>query len=341
MVRTTIQPNLIKEAAGMAGFQACGIAGLDLEPDMKRFKAWLDAGRHGGMTYLERNQEIRADPRRLLPGAATAVVVAMSYIHTDPIDTGRWVSRHARGRDYHLVMKDRLTDLADRLSRMAPLHWRACVDTAPLLERSMARRAGLGWIGRNTNLITPDWGSFIVLGELLIDWEVPPDQVLPDRCGDCRACIEACPTGALSDEGLAADRCLSYLTIEHRGCIPSEFHPFFGDMFFGCDRCQSICPWNRITNDLDIGELMPRSLPDVSQLACLTPSGFRRFFQDTSLFRARWSGFMRNLVIHVKARYPEQAAAILAPLRFCGDPLVAATLAETAKTTPGAESSHD
>jgi len=237
------------------GFELAGVAAAEPWPDFERYREWLAAGMAGGMSYLAgRRGEVRADPRSLFPAARSIICVGKLY---NLEGESRGISRHARGRDYHHVVRAGLKRLVERLRQEAgPFQWKICVDTAPLLERSHARRAGLGWIGKNTCLIREGFGSWFVLGELLVSLDLEPDCPPPDACGTCRLCIDACPTGALvpAAQGFRVDarRCISYLTIEHRGLVPEELRALMGEWVYGCDVCQKVCPWNRgapVTSD--------------------------------------------------------------------------------------------
>ncbi len=242
------------------GFDLAGICPPDPSEHAPFLEGWIDAGYHGEMEYLARPDALarRADPRRSLPEARSVLVVGHNYHHPDPegvpADPVRGViARYARGRDYHRVVKKGLARVHRRLEEELgrPVVARAYVDTGPLLERELGRRAGLGWFGKNTMLIHPRKGSYFFLGTLLTELEVEPDPPFePDHCGSCRACLDACPTGALlgRDETGApvmdATRCISYLTIENRGSIPAELRPLLGNRIYGCDICQEVCPWN-------------------------------------------------------------------------------------------------
>lgn len=273
------------------------------------------------MTYLGRDAEVRRDPRKLLEQARSVVCVALSYAHVEPPQGGEspsrlrgQIARYARGEDYHLVLKRRLQSLAERLvarisdekKESAAIAYRVCVDSAPLLERALAARAGLGFIGKNTLLITPGVGSYTVLGELLLEFDLQ-DVATPiePRCGTCRLCIDVCPTGAIIDAyRIDARRCISYLTIENSGPIPKPLRRAIGTWIFGCDLCQEICPWNagqsvRAGSGAD-EELRPRaqqSRPDLLWLLELGAAQFRRFVKRTALRRLGRSQLLRNVAV--------------------------------------------
>ncbi|HET7458565.1 MAG TPA: tRNA epoxyqueuosine(34) reductase QueG, partial [Gemmatimonadaceae bacterium] len=235
----------LKAEAYALGFDLCGIARLGPAETAGAFDAWVDAGYAGEMHYLPKWRDKRADTRLPFPGVTSAVVVAMSYGGKEPAGP---VARYARGDDYHDVMVERLNALHVRLRDFigAPVAGKAYVDTGPILERDLARRAGLGWFGKNTNLINPGLGSFFFLGALLVAHDLEPDAPFEaDRCGTCTRCLDACPTNAfVAPRVLDATRCISYLTIEAKGAIPEELREGVGDRVYGCDVCQDVCPYN-------------------------------------------------------------------------------------------------
>jgi epoxyqueuosine reductase len=245
----------VTELGRAAGFDLVGVAPAEPPDDFVRYSAWLERGFHGTMDFLVRGAEARRDPRLLLPEARSVIVCGLCYLTHHPLggESGRSdgpiVSRHAWGADYHKVVRRRLKRLRQlleaRLSR--EVRTRLCVDTAPLLERAFAARAGLGWIGKNNCLINPVFGSFLFLGEMLTDLELAPDEdAVADRCGRCERCLAACPTRALvAPRLLDARRCIAYLTIEHRGPVDPLLASHSGRHAYGCDICQEVCPWNR------------------------------------------------------------------------------------------------
>src|SRR3990172_4577895 len=243
----------IREAAERLGFDLCGIAPAALPAhDREQYLWWLEECFHGEMKYMERDQ--RQDIRLLLPSVRSVICAAMVYNSPQPLsiegaDPSRGgISRYAWGEDYHGVLQERLEKLLEELQAAAgyPFEARVYVDTGPLLERALAQAAGLGWIAKNTCLIHQKVGSWFVVGEILTSLEIEPDQPVPDRCGSCTRCMDACPTGAIvKPYVLDATRCISYFTIELRGAIPEEFRPGMGRHVFGCDICQDVCPWNR------------------------------------------------------------------------------------------------
>jgi epoxyqueuosine reductase len=301
----------IAELARTCGFEVAGVASALPCADYPRYADWAAGGLAGGMGYLtDHRAGLREDPRHLLPSARSAVVVGKCYNTPLPLSSAApdpargWVSRYAWGSDYHAAVRTGLEELERHLrADVGPaLQARICVDTAPLLERSYGRLAGLGWIGRNTCLVNQHWGSWLFLGVLLVSLEIEPSAPLPARCGSCRRCVEACPTGALVPHGdgyrVDARRCLSYLTIEHHGSIEPEFAARAGRHIFGCDVCQEVCPWNRKAPCTADPAFTPRhDSPRLEELAALTPSAFRARFEGSAILRARPAAFLRNVAI--------------------------------------------
>ncbi|MGH7336966.1 MAG: tRNA epoxyqueuosine(34) reductase QueG, partial [Myxococcota bacterium] len=296
----------MRELARQAGFELYGIATLAPASTGAAYERWLERGDQAGMAWMERNRALRHDPRGLLPGARSALVVGLRYAPLageQPVPEGSiWprVARYARGRDYHLVLRTRLERVATALHDELPeARTRVCVDTAPLLERELAARAGLGAVGKNTNLLNPRFGSWFLLGELLTTLDLAPDAPLADLCGDCHLCLDACPTGALpAPYRLDARRCLSYWTIEHRGEIDREYRPHVAERLFGCDICQEVCPWNRRemppANEPEMRLEGARRELDLAGLLGLTPAAYRDGFRGSAMERARRDGLRRN-----------------------------------------------
>jgi epoxyqueuosine reductase len=265
----------------------------------------VDRGFAGAMGYLtDRRATVRTDPKLLLASARSIICVGKLYnrpearsTEWDNAETG-WVSRYAWGEDYHDVMRRGLEKLARKLD--TGHEWKICVDTAPLLERSYAREAGLGWIGKNTCLINQELGSWMFLGEILTSMEIEPDSPPPDRCGTCTRCIDACPTEAIPAQGYEIDarRCIPYFTIELRGAVPEEMRGAMGQHVFGCDICQDVCPWNRKAPMAEEPAFEPRHFaPRLEDLADLTEAEFRERFQASPIQRAKYAGFLRNVAI--------------------------------------------
>jgi epoxyqueuosine reductase len=305
----------VVDAARELGFHAVGIAPALPARRFAAFEDWLERGMHGDMAYLADpvHREARADMRTLLAGARSVVVVALAYdASLVPLERLRGqVARYARNRDYHSIIKARLRDLADRLSRLAgrPVAARPCVDTAPVLERELAERAGLGFVGKNTLLIAPGLGSYLLLGEVILDVELEPtaaSEPTRSRCGACTACLDACPTGAfVGPHVLDARRCISYLTIEHRGAIPRELRRALGTRIFGCDVCQEVCPFNaaapaRTAPDAGLAltvRAAEKSAPDLIRTLGLGSAQMRQLVRGTPLRRAGRDGLLRNVCV--------------------------------------------
>jgi epoxyqueuosine reductase len=245
----------IKEWGRELGFQQVGISRANLEKDERRLERWLELGRHGEMSYMSRHGTRRSRPQELIPGTVSVISVRLDYLPPDAADSWQvlqdgdaaFLSRYALGRDYHKVMRQRLQKLATRIEKEAETFaYRAFVDSAPVLEKAIAMDAGLGWIGKHTNLINSKAGSWFFLGELYTDLPLPADEAASEHCGSCTACIDICPTRAIvAPWELDARRCISYLTIELPGSIPEEFRVAIGNRVYGCDDCQLVCPWNK------------------------------------------------------------------------------------------------
>jgi len=301
-----VSPAQVKRLARDCGFELVGLSRAEpLVEDTQRYLDWVDRGMAGAMGYLtDRRAAVRTDPKLLLPSARTIISVGKLYnrpeprsVEVDHQDRG-WVSRYAWGADYHDVVRAGLERLVEKLG---PGHeYKICVDTAPLLERSYARQAGLGWIGKNTCLINQEIGSFVFLGEILTSLEMEPDSPPADRCGTCRRCIDACPTQAIATAGYEVDarRCIPYFTIELRGSIPEDMRSGVGQHVFGCDICQDVCPWNRRAPVSGEPRFEPDHFaPPLEELANLTEEEFRQTFRSSPIQRAKYTGFLRNVAI--------------------------------------------
>lgn len=298
----------LKHRARAEGFDLVGVAEAGPATTADRLLDWIAKGRHAGMTWMASTAAERGDPRRLLDHCRSVVVVAMSYRSSLPAsdrqpDDGRvWISRYAWGRDYHRLLKKRLLRLGRFLAEARPgCGWRAVVDTAPLLEREWAARAGLGWIGKSTMLLNRRFGSELFLGALLTELELEPDDPSTDHCGTCTACLDACPTDAFPEPRvLDARRCVGYLTVEHRGGIPAELAPAVDNMVAGCDRCNEVCPWtSRAPADLH-AELAPaehRYRPRLEELESLDEDGWRLWRRGSPLGRIPFSQLRRSLAV--------------------------------------------
>ncbi len=326
----------IRDLAAQCGFDLAGVTAPRAGLDFVRYQGWVDRGLAGEMRYLtDHRAGIREDPAALLPGVRSIICVGLIYngpepYSTDFSDTERsWISRYAWGDDYHKILRAKLEMLADKLLERNQLAWRACVDTAPLLERSLAREAGLGWIGRNTCLINQKLGSWFFLGELLTTLDIAPDSPAPDRCGTCTRCIDACPTAAIvpSPDGgfeLEASQCISYFTIELRSSIPEHQRSATGPHVFGCDICQDVCPWNRRASQTSDPAFRPREFaPPLEKLAELTEGEFRAMFHGSPIRRSRYSGFLRNVAVAMGNSGLEKFRGPLIRLANSEDALVA------------------
>jgi epoxyqueuosine reductase len=303
----------VKALALALGFDLAGIARAEPTPETAFLREWLARGHAGEMGWIARRVEERVDPRRLLPGARSFVVVGLVYdpgARVRPPPGRGAVARYAGGEDYHEVMLSPLRALGAALGPLAgaPVRTRAWVDTGPVQERVFAARAGLGWIGKNTCLIHRELGSYLFLGALLTDLELAPDEREPDHCGSCRACLDACPTQAfVAPYELDARRCISYLTIEARGAVPPELREAHGELVFGCDVCQEVCPWNtrerrRVPADRAglRARLAPRPewvAPALAWLLELREDDWRAASRSTALRRAKWRGLLRNALV--------------------------------------------
>lgn len=306
----------LKEEALRLGFDLAGVCPAVAPPHLAAFHAWLAAGRAGRMDWMAGRAEAYAHPRHVLEDAASLLVLAVNYRTVEPQEAGPGqgqVSRYAWGDDYHDVIRDRLHRLADFHRNLVPTaRVRGVVDTAPLLERDYAQLAGLGWIGKNTLLLHPELGSWLFLAVLLTSEELVADEPFGhDRCGTCRACLDACPTGALTEAyQLDARCCISYWTIESQQAVPEALRSDFSAWVFGCDACQEVCPWNRRTPASDEPAFRPRpdTHPlDLAGLLALDEAGFRARFGGTPLARARRAGLLRSAAVALGNR-PHAAA---------------------------------
>lgn len=291
------------------GFQQVAITDIDLSQHRPYFEEWLAKNYHGEMGYMAKNQDLRCDPAKLLPGTLRVVCVRMDYAKETgnslaPLkdrDTA-YISRYARGRDYHKLIRKKLQSLALKIESEVGSHgYRAFVDSAPVLERALAEKSGLGWIGKNTMLINKQAGSWFFLGELFTDLPLPIDQQDSDHCGSCRACIDICPTKAIiAPNVLDAAKCISYLTIELRTAIPVEFRSAMGNRVFGCDDCQLICPWNKFTNVSKEDDFTPRHNFDsaaLSDLFAWTEEEFLDRTAGSAIRRIGYECWLRNIAI--------------------------------------------
>jgi epoxyqueuosine reductase len=326
----------LKAEARRLGFDLVGVTTPDSPPHLDVYERWLAAGRHGEMAYMatERARQRRADPRRILPGCRSIVVVGMNCLPDARPDLSAHpmrIAAYARGQDYHGLMLERIEALGRFLQAEArePVAYRAYVDTGPLLERELAQRAGLGWVGKNTCLINPSHGSHFLLGELLVTLALERDAPFEaDRCGSCTRCLDACPTACiLPDRTLDARRCISYLTIELRGAIPEDLRPEIGDWLFGCDICQQVCPWNlRFAGPTLDPAFRPRAElvdPQASRFLSLSEAGFLHEFEGSPLLRPGRRGMGRNAAVAAGNRGDRSTVPALASaLAYDPEPLV-------------------
>ena len=293
----------IKEKARNLGFSAVGIARAEvLMEEGARLNEWLSRGYQGTMTWMQKEPEKRVDVRRIVPGAKSVIAVALNYYypvsHSNADSVGK-ISRYAWGDDYHVVMTPRIQTLVDCIKLEIPdVHTAAYVDTGPVLDKAWAARAGIGWLGKHTNVITKEFGSWVFLGEIIVDAELEYDDPIADFCGSCTACIEACPTGAIVEPYvLDSTKCISYLTIEHRGDISEEFKPKLANWVYGCDICQDVCPWNRFQQSTEETAFRPREKnvgPDLQELSAIAEEEFSRLFRRSPVKRTKRRGLIRN-----------------------------------------------
>jgi epoxyqueuosine reductase len=315
----------IKQWGQELGFQAIGIAGIDLATAESHLVEWLDRGLHAGMDYLRRHGLRRARPSELVPGTVSVICARLDYQdpsaknpHAVLADPDRaYISRYALGRDYHKVMRARLVSLAERIANaVAPFHYRVFTDSAPVMEVELARKAALGWRGKHTLLLSRTAGSYYFLGEIFTDLPLPADEPVDEHCGTCQHCIDICPTRAIvAPYVLDAGRCISYLTIEHHGPIPEPLRAPIGNRVYGCDDCQLVCPWNRFAQATHEADFAVRNgLDDVSLATLFAWS--RREFEDrlagSAIRRIGYERWLRNLAVGLgNGRDRELAVAAL------------------------------
>ena len=323
----------IKSEAQRLGFALAGISPVTAAPREESFAAWLRRGLGGEMGYLQRTEALRRDPKKLVPWAVSVVSVGMNYFTPHerpkaPSGARGWISRYAWGDDYHDLMRQRLDALLEKIRVLCdgPVEGRAFVDSGPVLERGIAGVAGVGWIGKNTQLISPKKGSWFFLGELFLDLELDYDRPMRDRCGRCTLCLDACPTGAFAGPYvLDARRCISYLTIELKGAIPHDLRSLIGNHVFGCDICQEVCPYNVKAEATDEAGFAPREglyAPELIPLLSLTEEEFRRRFKGSPLLRAKRRGFLRNVAVALGNLKSAEAVPALGSALADNDPLV-------------------
>jgi epoxyqueuosine reductase len=323
----------IKDWAKELGFSACGITDTDLQPEEARLQQWLDAGYHGSMDYMASHGLLRARPAELLPGTLRVISVRMDYLLAaagfatnlaDP--TQAYISRYALGRDYHKVLRQRLKQLGERIgTQVTGLGFRPFVDSAPVLERPLAAKAGLGWIGKHSLLLSADAGSWFFLGELLVNIPLPTDQPVTQDCGNCVACITSCPTGAIvAPYVVDARRCISYLTIELKDDIPEDLRPLLGNRIYGCDDCQLVCPVNRnapLTQEADFARRPQWRNQSLVDLFSWSEAEFLRLTEGSAIRRIGYQRWQRNIAVAL-GNAPYAAAVIECLEKFSGDAMV-------------------
>lgn len=300
----------IEQLAREAGFTHFGVTDIAVETDAGHLRDWLERSYHGDMEWMERHAQLRSDPDALLPGTVSVISIGLDYGRRDDDEAWQtladghraYVARYALGRDYHKLMRNRLQRLSERIVELiGPFGFRVFVDSAPVLERALARNAGLGWIGKHTCLIDRNGGSWFFLGEIFLDAPLPADPPATAHCGTCTRCIDVCPTQAIiAPYRLDARRCISYLTIEHEGSIPTEFRRAIGNRIFGCDDCQLVCPWNKFAQRTEVPDFAARNALDTADLRSLFAWTEKEFLTRTEGSTIRRSGYRRwrrNLAI--------------------------------------------
>ncbi len=314
----------IREWGRGLGFQAVGFSDVDLGEHEDRLNHWLDSDFHGEMDYMQRHGTRRSRPQELHAGTIRVISVRLDYLPDIESEVETLlkqpekgvVSRYALGRDYHKMMRQRLQKLANKIeSHAGPFGYRVFVDSAPVLEKALAEKAGLGWIGKHSNLINQKAGSWFFLGEIYTDLPLPPDSKVTNHCGDCNKCIDICPTQAIvAPYTVDARRCISYLTIELRGSIPEEFRPMMGNRIYGCDDCQLVCPWNRFARPTEEPDFAPRhglDTPELIELFEWTEAQFLKRTEGSAIRRIGHECWLRNIAIAL-GNAPRSEAVILA-----------------------------
>lgn len=322
----------LRQRARELGFDDCRFTRADPPTSAPRFAEWLAAGRHADMAWLARTAERRADPQRVLPGAKSVVALAVNYADATPDDGSaaehKPIARYARHADYHEVLAGPLRQLAAEVDAVGGPGARSLwyVDTGPVLERDLAQRAGLGFVGKHTGLISRALGNWLLLAEIITTAEFEPDAPMRNHCGACVRCLAACPTGALpAPFTLDARRCISYLTIEHKGSIPLELRPLIGHRVFGCDDCLAVCPWNRFAREAGLMSAARRpdlAAPDLLDWLALDEPGFKRRFAGTPLLRTKRRGLLRNVCVALGNTAGLEALPALSRARQDPEPLI-------------------
>jgi epoxyqueuosine reductase len=322
----------IKQWGLALGFQALRIADTDVREADEHLQRFLDSGYQGTMTYLEKNRELRRDPAKLVPGTQRVIMISMNYLpdYTNlkimlkqPMRA--YIARYALGRDYHRVLRKRLAKLAKQIEEAVgvPVSTRPFADSAPIFEKELARKSGLGWMGKNTLIMNRQAGSWFVLGALFINLPLPVDEPTSSHCGSCTACLDICPTNAfVAPYVLNASRCISYLTIENKGPIPEEFRRLIGNRIFGCDDCQIICPWNKFAKLADIPDFLPRHRLDCIDLLEIFAWSEEEYLQKTegsAIRRVGYAGWLRNIAVAL-GNAPANAEVVMALQTRSEDP---------------------
>lgn len=323
----------IKAVAQQLGFDLVGISPVQLPPHGESFARWLRDGFAGELGYMSRTEALRRDPNQLVPWARSIISVGMNYFTPSPrpgsaAGAEGWISRYAWGDDYHELIKARLERLLEAIRGLCgePIEGRAFVDSGPVLERDFAGVAGLGWIGKNTHLISPKRGSWFFLGELFVDLALAYDRPMRDRCGQCDLCLKSCPTNAfVGPYILDARRCISYLTIEVKGAMPRHLRPLVGNHIFGCDICQEVCPYNvkaQATAEAAFGPRPGLFAPQLIPLLSLTDAEFRQRFRGSPMLRAKRRGFLRNVAVALGNLKSQEAVPALIASLDDAEPLI-------------------
>lgn len=297
---STTDPKALKaeltQRATELGFESVGVVAVPVELRQDFFLRWLQQGMHGDMQWLANNPERRAYPEQLMPEARSIIVCGLNYFQPEPQRRGR-IAKYALGKDYHKIIYKKLKQLCNWLREQGGQN-RPYVDTGPLLEKPIAEKAGIGWQGKNTLILNPDQGQWLFLGNILTTLELPGDEKPQDRCGSCTRCIDVCPTKAIvAPYQLDARKCISYLTIEHKGPIPEEFREAIGDHLFGCDDCLDVCPWNRWAQASRENKLAARDYPDLREMLAWDDDTFHRHFEGTPIRRLKRPRWLRNICV--------------------------------------------
>jgi epoxyqueuosine reductase len=320
----------IKEQARSLGFDAIGVAPIEAVPG-ELLQIWLARQFHGEMSYMQRTAEKRADPTQVLPGVRSMISLSLNYLHSYQLPYGEpergAISRYASGEDYHDVLTKRLEQLLARIKELSPqAEGKIYVDTGPVMDKHWAAHSGVGWLGKHTNVLSREAGSWFFLGEILLNLDLEYDVPGEDFCGSCTRCIDACPTDAITEPYvLDSRRCISYLTIELREDIPEEFRSSMDNLIFGCDICQDVCPWNDKVPQSSVEEFQPREgnrAPDLTELSRLSAEDFSQRYRKSPIKRAKWRGFMRNVAVAMGNSGNPEMIPDLEALQDSEDPMI-------------------